>query len=76
MTYVHYISLRLNILYHLADHHAKLDLLIKNAMREFSSFLAAYGCGVSKADEHLASFLQHKTNAIKQVVHTINQAPV
>ncbi|XP_078310950.1 uncharacterized protein LOC111136197 isoform X3 [Crassostrea virginica] len=58
----------------IADHHAKLDLLIKSAKREFSSFLAAYGCGVSKADEHLASFLQHKTNAIKQAVTTIGSA--
>lgn len=51
----------------LADHHNLQDFLIKEAREAFSQTIRTHHLGSSKADEKLASFLQQKTNAIKQV---------
>lgn len=57
----------------LADHHSLQDFLIKEAREAFSQTIRSHRLGSSKADEKLASFLQQKTNAIKQVWYGANK---
>lgn len=63
-----------NILQLIADHHNLQDFLIKEAREAFSQTIRTHHLGSSKADEKLASFLQQKTNAIKQAVTSIASA--
>lgn len=63
-----------NILQLIADHHSLQDFLIKEAREAFSQTIRSHRLGSSKADEKLASFLQQKTNAIKQAVTSIGSA--
>lgn len=68
------LRLRQNILQLIADHHNLQDFLIKEAREAFSQTIRTHHLGSSKADEKLASFLQQKTNAIKQAVTSIASA--
>ncbi|XP_062614603.1 uncharacterized protein LOC134276358 [Saccostrea cucullata] len=63
-----------NILQLIAKHHEQQDQLIKKARQDIADFLAASNLRATKADEKLASYLQHKTNALKQVVTSVGSA--
>ncbi|XP_048747248.2 uncharacterized protein LOC125659574 isoform X2 [Ostrea edulis] len=63
-----------NILKLIVDHHAKQDFHVEKVRRDIGQFLTVHHLEVSKADEKVASYIQHKTNAIKQIVTSLGSA--